>query len=71
MTVKTITVSGEVKLSRDYQTASAGFEVVVALEEGENPKTVYKRVFDSFAELVAGEAREKLEAVLFGHGGGK
>lgn len=66
MKVRSITVTGEVGLSRDYQSVKAGFAVLVDLDEGENPKTVYQRVHKSMTEAALSEARANLEAILTG-----
>ena len=68
MKVTTITVSGEVAISRDYQSSKAGFAVTVELEPHENPKTVHREVHKSMSEVALQEARERLEQILCGGG---
>jgi hypothetical protein len=66
MKITSIVVRGEVALSKDFQSAKAGFEAHVELEEGENPKTIHRRVYESLSELALDEARQKLERILTG-----
>lgn len=66
MKVRSIVVAGEVAVSRDYQSSKAGFQVHVDLDEGENPKKVYREVHKSMSEVALMEARQRLEAILTG-----
>ena len=71
MTIKQITVSGEVKISRDYQSTSSSFSCVVDLEQTadgkyENAKHAHDKVYAVMMEQSLEQAREQLENVLFG-----
>ncbi|WP_309708302.1 hypothetical protein [Armatimonas sp.] len=66
MKVRSIVVSGEVAVSKDYQSAKAGFQAHIDLDEGDNAKRVHKDVFSSLSELALTEARERLEFILTG-----
>lgn len=69
MTVRTITITGDVARSKDYQSTRAGFEVVVELGPGENPKKVFAEVYRSMSEAARHEAEAGLAALLYGPGG--
>lgn len=66
MKVTTLTVSGEVSISRDYQSSKAGFSVTVELEPHEKPRDVYPRIHKQMSEVALQEARERLEQILHG-----
>ena len=71
MIIKQITVRGEVRLSRDFQSASSSFECVVDLEQKpngtyENSKQAHDKVYAVMMEQSLEQAREQLENVLFG-----
>lgn len=71
MIIKQITVRGEVRLSREFQSAGSAFECVVDLEQlpdgkYENAKHAHDKVYAVMMEQSLEQAREQLENVLFG-----
>jgi hypothetical protein len=64
MKVQTLTISGGVKRSRDFQSTDAGFEVVVTLDAGENPQEVYGRVYQKMMNACQVEAQEELHEAI-------
>ena len=56
MKIQTLTISGGVKRSCDFQSADASFEATVTLDEGENPKQVFARVYRSLMDVCQAEA---------------
>jgi hypothetical protein len=66
--VTSITVAGEVSLSREYQKSTASFSAVVELEPGDNAKRVYREVHKSLSDAALQEAHERLEQILCGGG---
>jgi hypothetical protein len=64
MKIQTLTISGGAKRSRDFQSADASFEAVVTLDEGENPKEAFVRVYRSLMGVCQAEAEAQVtEAV--------
>jgi hypothetical protein len=53
-----------VKRSAEFQSTDAGFEVVVTLDAGENPKRVYRDVYRSLMGVVQIEAQEALAEAI-------
>lgn len=64
MKIQTITISGGVKRSREFQSSDAGFEVVVSLEPGEKPQEVYGRVYQQMMRACQVEAQEELAETI-------
>lgn len=64
MKVQTITISGSVKRSAEFQSTDAGFEVVVTLDEGEQVREVYGRVYQQMMTACQVEAQEELREAI-------
>jgi hypothetical protein len=62
--IQSLTISGSVKRSAEFQSTDAGFEVVVTLDAGENPKRVYRDVYRSLMGVVQIEAQEALAEAI-------
>jgi hypothetical protein len=62
--IQSLTISGSVKRSAEYQSTDAGFEVVVTLDAGENPKRIYRDVYRSLMGVVQIEAQEALSEAI-------
>jgi hypothetical protein len=62
--IQTLTISGSVKRSAEFQSTDAGFEVVITLDAGENPKAVYRDVYRSLMGVVQFEAQEALTEAI-------
>ena len=65
MKVQTLTISGGVKRSRDYQSSDASFEVTVTLDAGENPKAIYRDVYRSMMAAIQQEAQQALNEAIY------
>lgn len=64
MKIQTITISGGVKRSRDFQSTDAGFEVTVTLDAGEKPQEVFGRVYQQMMRACQVEAQEELAEAI-------
>ncbi len=64
MKVQSITISGGIKRSREFQSADASFDVTVTLDAGENPKTVYRDVYRSMMGAIQQEAQDALSEAI-------
>lgn len=62
--VQTLTISGGVKRSCDFQSTDASFEITVTLDTGENPKAVYRDVYRSLMATIQQEAQEALTEAI-------
>ena len=63
MNLKEITVSADLKLTRNYQSAGAQISVTASLEEGENLMDAHKILSEQVQEMVEVEVSKSLSTL--------